>query len=243
MNPPLVFRVSGAHAVRKFQCNGQLHPGEHRRSPKHAVTARRGFLDLVRCLVWVLPPLSNKSRKLAQFGLGRFGARNCSGRSGSWRRWPFTDRYLRLTTGVKIQTAVAIMAAQSTVHIYISATAKKWKNHWLLCSHHAETQIRQGVEAWSQLQDRLRELAALNKERLIPSWIPKARSAFGRAATALVQRGNEAGLCLDFFLCYPSWIASLSLALVKSFKRLGRQTNRSLPVAIRTRRSVRRRPR
>jgi len=32
----------------------------------------------------------------------------------------------------------------------------------------AETQIRQGVEAWSQPQDRLRELAALNKERLIP---------------------------------------------------------------------------
>jgi hypothetical protein len=26
-----------------------------------------------------------------------------------------------------------------------------------------------GVEAWSQLQDRLRELAALNKERLIPA--------------------------------------------------------------------------
>ena len=35
--------------------------------------------------------------------------------------------------------------------------------------HHAETQIRQGVEAWAQLQDRLRELATLNKERLIPA--------------------------------------------------------------------------
>ena len=35
--------------------------------------------------------------------------------------------------------------------------------------HHAETQIRQGVEAWAQLQNRLRELAALNKERLIPA--------------------------------------------------------------------------
>jgi hypothetical protein len=34
--------------------------------------------------------------------------------------------------------------------------------------HHAETQIRQGVEAWAQLQNRLRELAALNRERLIP---------------------------------------------------------------------------
>jgi IS5 family transposase len=35
--------------------------------------------------------------------------------------------------------------------------------------HHAEAQIRQGVEAWSQLQDCLRELAALNKERFIPT--------------------------------------------------------------------------
>jgi hypothetical protein len=35
--------------------------------------------------------------------------------------------------------------------------------------HQAEAQIRQGVEAWSQLQDRLRELATLNKERLIPA--------------------------------------------------------------------------
>ena len=34
---------------------------------------------------------------------------------------------------------------------------------------HAETQIRRGVDAWSQLQDRLRELATLNKERLIPA--------------------------------------------------------------------------
>jgi hypothetical protein len=33
----------------------------------------------------------------------------------------------------------------------------------------AEAQIRQVLEAWSQLQDRLRELAALNKERLIPT--------------------------------------------------------------------------
>jgi hypothetical protein len=32
-----------------------------------------------------------------------------------------------------------------------------------------EAQIRQGVQAWSQLQDCLRELAALNKERLIPA--------------------------------------------------------------------------
>ena len=32
------------------------------------------------------------------------------------------DLYLRLIAAVEIQAAVAIMAAQSTVHIYISAS-------------------------------------------------------------------------------------------------------------------------
>jgi hypothetical protein len=36
-----------------------------------------------------------------------------------------------------------------------------------MCPRALEAQIRQGVDAWSQ-QDCLRELAALNKERLIP---------------------------------------------------------------------------
>ena len=35
------------------------------------------------------------------------------------------DLYLRLIAAVEIQAAVAIMAAQSTVHIYISATVDK----------------------------------------------------------------------------------------------------------------------
>ena len=35
------------------------------------------------------------------------------------------DLYLRLIAAVEIQAAVAIMAAQSTVHIYISVTAEK----------------------------------------------------------------------------------------------------------------------
>jgi hypothetical protein len=71
---------------------------------------------------------------------------------------------------VEIQPAVAIMMAQSTVHIYISATAEKMeKPPATMFPHHAQTQIRQGVEAWAQLQDCLRELAALNKERLIPA--------------------------------------------------------------------------
>ena len=56
-------------------------------------------------------------------------------------------------------------------NLYISYRGKAGKTTGYYVPNHAEAQIRQGVEAWSQLQDRLRELAALNKERLIP---PKA---------------------------------------------------------------------
>jgi hypothetical protein len=54
-------------------------------------------------------------------------------------------------------------------HLYISYRGTNGKTTGYYVPHHAQTQIRQGVEAWSQLQDRLRELAALNKERLIPA--------------------------------------------------------------------------
>jgi hypothetical protein len=95
---------------------------------------------------------------------------NCSGRSGNWRRWPFTDPYLRLIAGADIQTAAAIMAApKHGPHLYISHRGKTGKTTGYYVPHHAEAQIRQGVGAWSELQDRLRELAALNKERLIPA--------------------------------------------------------------------------
>src|ERR1700739_724575 len=52
-------------------------------------------------------------------------------------------------------------------HLYISYRGKSGKTTGYYVPHRAEAQIRQGVEAWSQLQDRLRELADLNKERLI----------------------------------------------------------------------------
>ena len=45
--------------------------------------------------------------------------KNCSDKSGNWRRRPFTDLFLRLTAGVEIQAAAAIMMAQSTAQIYI----------------------------------------------------------------------------------------------------------------------------
>ena len=71
---------------------------------------------------------------------------------------------------MEIQTAAVTTEAQSTVHIYdISHRGKSGKTTGYYVPHHVEAQIRQGVEAWSQLQDRLRELAALNKERLIPA--------------------------------------------------------------------------
>jgi hypothetical protein len=54
-------------------------------------------------------------------------------------------------------------------HLYISYRGTNGKTTGYYVPHHAEAQIRQGVEAWSELQDHLRELAALNKERLIPT--------------------------------------------------------------------------
>jgi hypothetical protein len=58
--------------------------------------------------------------------------------------------------------------AQAAIYGSLSETFRRCGNPDCRCQH-AEAQIRQGVEAWSQLQDRLRQLAALNKERLIPA--------------------------------------------------------------------------
>jgi uncharacterized protein DUF6788 len=54
-------------------------------------------------------------------------------------------------------------------HLYISYRGKTGKTTGYYVPKDLEAQIRQGVQAWSQLQDCLRELAALNKERLIPA--------------------------------------------------------------------------
>jgi hypothetical protein len=54
-------------------------------------------------------------------------------------------------------------------HLYISYRGKNGKTTGYYVPHHAQAHIRQGLDAWSELQDRLRELAALNKERLIPA--------------------------------------------------------------------------
>ena len=60
------------------------------------------------------------------------------------------------------------MVVPSTVHTYLSVTEEQLeKLPATMFPRTLEAQIRQGVDAWSQ-QDCLRELAALNKERLIP---------------------------------------------------------------------------
>jgi hypothetical protein len=54
-------------------------------------------------------------------------------------------------------------------HLYISYRGTTGKTTGYYVPKALEAQIRQGVDAWSQLQDCLRELAALNKERQIPA--------------------------------------------------------------------------
>jgi hypothetical protein len=54
-------------------------------------------------------------------------------------------------------------------NLYISYRGQTGKTTGYYIPQHAEAQIRQGVQAWSQLQHRLRELADLNKQRLIPA--------------------------------------------------------------------------
>ena len=53
-------------------------------------------------------------------------------------------------------------------HLYISYRGKTGKTSGYYVPQYLEAQIHQGVDAWSKLQDCLRELAAFNKERLIP---------------------------------------------------------------------------
>jgi len=80
---------------------------------------------------------------------------------------------------VEIQDAAVTMAAPSMVHIYTSVTAgNTGKTTGYYVPQNAEAQIRHGVDAWSELQDRLRELAALNKERIIPAKAKKNNHPF-----------------------------------------------------------------
>jgi len=58
-------------------------------------------------------------------------------------------------------------------HLYISYRGPSGKTTGYYVPQAVEAPVRRGVEAWSRLQERLRELAMANKERLIQ---PKVRS-------------------------------------------------------------------
>ncbi len=51
-------------------------------------------------------------------------------------------------------------------HLYISYRGERGKTTGYYVPKAAESEVRRGVEAWSQLQTQLRPLSALNKERV-----------------------------------------------------------------------------
>ncbi len=54
-------------------------------------------------------------------------------------------------------------------HLYISHRGASGKTTGYYVPKAAEANIRDGVEAWAQLQGHLQKIAALNKERILPA--------------------------------------------------------------------------
>jgi hypothetical protein len=52
-------------------------------------------------------------------------------------------------------------------HLYVSYCGEGGKTAGYYVPKAAESEVRRGVEAWSQLQTQLRQLSALNKERAL----------------------------------------------------------------------------
>ena len=63
-------------------------------------------------------------------------------------------------------------------HLYISHRGDSGKTTGYYVPKMAETHIRNGVEAWAGLQERLRQLAQLNKELVIPAKAKKKEGSF-----------------------------------------------------------------
>jgi len=78
-------------------------------------------------------------------------------------------------------------------HLYISYRGKTGKTTGYYVPHYAEAQIRQGVDAWSQLQDCLRELAAL-KRRASSRSSKKITTYFATAFRLWSKRATPYGL-------------------------------------------------
>jgi|SRR5690242_18153724 len=54
-------------------------------------------------------------------------------------------------------------------HLYVSYRGPKGKTTGYYVPESAHASVRAGIEAWSQIQQSLRELSSDNKERLIPA--------------------------------------------------------------------------
>ena|ERR1700682_5838536 len=60
-------------------------------------------------------------------------------------------------------------------HLYISYRGSSGKTTGYYVPKNIQTEVRQGVQAWGQLQENLRQMAQLNKDRLLPEGARKKR--------------------------------------------------------------------
>jgi len=65
-------------------------------------------------------------------------------------------------------------------HLYVSYRGPSGKTTGYYVPQAAQQSVRRGIEAWSRLQERLRELSLANKERLIPARPPASRKKTAR---------------------------------------------------------------
>jgi hypothetical protein len=63
--------------------------------------------------------------------------------------------------------AVTLKGPKHGPHLYISYRGERGKTTGYYVPKAAESEVRRGVEAWSQLQTQLRQLSALNKQRAL----------------------------------------------------------------------------
>jgi len=61
-------------------------------------------------------------------------------------------------------------------HLYVSYPGQKGKTTGYYVPKIIQAEVRASIEAWSQLQDRLRRLAQMNRERLISTAARKKRT-------------------------------------------------------------------
>src|SRR6266567_6014492 len=66
-------------------------------------------------------------------------------------------------------------------HLYVSYQGQKGKTTGYYVPKVVQAEVRASIQAWSQLQDRLRRLAQLNRERLIAT-TPRKKRTFATAS-------------------------------------------------------------